>query len=79
MREDLSVFLKERRFLYSEIPPVSPAVFLYPKTKGRTKNESRTSRDNPQRLEYPCAGVCREYGGGGAVGAGMGFGTVRRR
>ena len=42
-------------------------------------NESRTSRDNPQRLEYPCAGVCREYGGGGAVGAGMGFGTVRRR
>ena len=39
-------------------------------------NESRTSRDDPQRLEYPCAGVCREYGGGGAVGAGMGFGAA---
>lgn len=57
----------------------SPAVFLYPKMKGRMTNESRTSCDDPQRLEYPCAGVCREYGGGGAVGAGMGFGTVRRR
>ena len=31
MLEDLSVFLMERRFLYSEIPPVSPAFFYPPK------------------------------------------------